>query len=301
VAPAPSNDGRAIAFLSSTATTPLQATVRTGSGSHAMDPDAIPPNFPKTLIAPEQVVFQSADGVQIHGQLFLPRDRTRPFPAVVFFHGGPQREMLLGWHYMYYYANAYSMNEYLASRGYAVLSVNFRSGIGYGMNFREALHYGPSGASEYNDVKAAAEYLRSRRDVDPARIGAWGGSYGGFLTAMALARSSDLYKAGVDFHGVHDWARELEIPVTDPDYKLAYESSPMNFVRTWKSPVLLMAGDNDPDVQFNQTVMLAGALRRQGVNVEERVFPGEGHDFLLYRTWRESYEEAAKVLDRWLK
>jgi dipeptidyl aminopeptidase/acylaminoacyl peptidase len=62
-----------------------------------------------------------------------------------------------------------------------------------------------------------------------------------------------------------------------------------------------MAGDNDPDVQFNQTVMLAGALRRQGVDVEERVFPGEGHDFLLYRTWRESYEATASFLDRWLK
>ncbi len=120
--------------------------------------------------------------------------------------------MLLGWHYMYYYSNAYALNQYLANSGYVVLSVNYRSGIGYGLDFREALHYGAAGGSEYNDVQGAGVYLRTRADVDPARIGAWGGSYGGYLTAMALARASDLFRAGVDFHGVHDWATELGIP-----------------------------------------------------------------------------------------
>jgi dipeptidyl aminopeptidase/acylaminoacyl peptidase len=208
--------------------------------------------------------------------------------------------MLLGWHPMYYYNNAYAMNQYLASLGYVVLSVNFRSGIGYGMEFREALNYGPSGGSEYADVQAAGVYLRTRADVDPARIGAWGGSYGGYLTAMALARSSDIYKAGVDFHGVHDWAREIYIPAGEPDYKVAFESSPMNFVDTWKSPVLLIAGDDDPDVQFNQTVMLADALRRRGVEHERLIFPDEVHDFLLWRTWRAAYDASAKFLMRHL-
>jgi hypothetical protein len=83
--------------------------------------------------------------------------------------------MLLGFHYMYYYSNAYEMNQYLASRGYLVLSVNYRSGIGYGLDFREALHYGAAGASEYNDVQGAGVYLRSREDVDSKRIGVWGG------------------------------------------------------------------------------------------------------------------------------
>jgi dipeptidyl aminopeptidase/acylaminoacyl peptidase len=86
--------------------------------------------------------------------------------------------MLLGWHWMGYYSNAYGMNQYLASRGYVVLSVNYRSGIGYGLDFREALNYGASGASEYNDVQGAGLYLRARSDVDPAHIGVWGGSYG---------------------------------------------------------------------------------------------------------------------------
>jgi dipeptidyl aminopeptidase/acylaminoacyl peptidase len=205
--------------------------------------------------------------------------------------------MLLGWHYMEYYANAYALNQYLANSGYVVLSVNFRSGIGYGLDFRETPNYGASGASDYNDVKGAGLYLRSRPEVDPARIGAWGGSYGGFLTAMALARSSDVYRAGVDFHGVHDWAVELNIPPTAPDYQLAFDSSPMAFVKNWRSPVLLIQGDDDPDVQFRNTVMLASALRKLKVEVEELIFPDEVHGFLLHRSWVAAYEAAVRFLN----
>ena len=119
--------------------------------------------------------------------------------------------MLLGWHYMDYYNNSYAMNQYLASLGYIVLSVNYRSGIGYGLDFREALNYGATGASEFNDVLGAGLYLRSRPDVDPKRIGLWGGSYGGYLTALGLARASDLFAVGVDFHGVHDWSADARL------------------------------------------------------------------------------------------
>src|SRR5206468_8104540 len=187
-------------------------------------------------VEPHQVIFSAADGLPIHGQLFLPkgvRGGARR-PAVIFFHGGSRRQMLLGWHYMGYYSNAYAMNQYLASRGYIVLSVNYRSGIGYGMEFREALNYGATGASEFNDVEGAGLYLRSRPDVDPKRIGRWGGSYGGYLTALGLARASDLFAAGVDLHGVHDWNHEIRnwLPSYDPEAKpdaaaLAWESSPL--------------------------------------------------------------------------
>src|SRR5207253_2898350 len=137
-------------------------------------------------------------------------------PAAIFFHGGSRREMLLGWHYLYYYRNAYALNQYLASRGFIVLSVNYRSGIGYGLEFREALHYGAQGTSEFADVLGAGLYLRGRGDVDPKRIGLWGGSYGGFLTAMGLARASEQFAAGVDLHGVHEW--NVEIRNWVPDY-----------------------------------------------------------------------------------
>src|SRR6185437_16897050 len=97
-----------------------------------------------------------------------PRDGkpAEKHPALVFMHGGSMRQMLVGWHYMYYYSNAYAMNQYLANHGYVVLSVNYRSGIGYGRDFREALKYGAAGASEYQDVVAAGKYLRARADVD---------------------------------------------------------------------------------------------------------------------------------------
>jgi dipeptidyl aminopeptidase/acylaminoacyl peptidase len=302
-APAPAADG-ALAFLHSDARRPARAAIRIGGEVRDLHPESIPADFPLgQMVTPQQVVFSSADGLAIHGQLFLPpgaKSGSRA-PAVVFYHGGSRRQMLLGWHYMYYYANAYALNQYLASRGFVVLSVNYRSGTGYGMEFREALRYGSSGASEYNDAQGAGVYLRSRADVDPERIGAWGGSYGGFLTAMSLARASDLFRAGVDVHGVHDWAVELEIPSTAADYQLAFESSPMAFLSTWRSPVLLIHGDDDRNVQFSQTVRLADALRRQHVDVEELIFPDELHDFLLWRTWLKADQAAASFLERKLK
>ncbi len=297
--PVVASEGGAVAFMRADAQKPLRAAVQDGRAEHDLDPSAIPASFPAaSMVTPQPVIFKSGDGLEIHGQLFLPPHASGRDPAAVFFHGGSRRQMLLGWNYMYYYSNAYALNQYLANSGYVVLSVNYRSGIGYGLNFREALHYGAAGGSEYQDAKAAAEYLRTRADVDPARIAAWGGSYGGYMTAMALARSSDLYRAGVDFHGVHDWAKELGIPAGAPDYKIAFDSSPMAFVDGWRSPVLLIQGDDDRNVQFNQTVMLADALRRRNVAVEELVFPDEIHDFLLWRSWRDSYRATVEFLGR---
>ncbi len=290
------------AFLRSDAQHPAHPAIRLDNGVRDLDPAAIPSDFPlQHMVVPQQVVFSSADGLPIHGQLFLPPNKPlKPAPAMVFFHGGSRRQMLLGWHYMYYYSNAYALNQYLANSGYVVLSVNYRSGTGYGLDFREALDYGASGGSEYNDVQGAGVYLRSRSDVDAARIGAWGGSYGGYLTALALARASDLFRAGVDFHGVHNWATELDIPPTEPDYRVAFESSPLAYVKGWRSPVLLIQGDDDRNVQFKQTVVLADALRRQKVEVEELVFPDEVHDFLLHRSWLEAYRAAVRFLERHL-
>jgi dipeptidyl aminopeptidase/acylaminoacyl peptidase len=267
--------------------------------------DLIEPAVPKDLVEPQPVIFAASDGLPIHGQLFLPRSGAAKHPAIVFFHGGSRRQMLLGWHYMGYYANAYAMNQYLASRGYVVLSVNYRSGIGYGMEFREALGYGTRGASEVADVTGAALYLRTRPDVDPKRIGAWGGSYGGYLVAFALAKSSELYAAGVDIHGVHDWSSEIKVwaPSWDPAKneelgRLAWQSSPLAYVDTWRSPVLLIHGDDDRNVAFTETIHLAEELRKRNVDVELMVLPDEVHDFLLHRSWIAVYTAAAEFFDR---
>ncbi len=314
-APAPLADGSGIALLYSTANRPATPALVTGSHGpiRNLANNALPAAFPlHSLVQPQLVTFPAADGMELHGQLFLPPgdDPAHPtrHPAAVFFHGGSRREMLLGWHYMQYYSNAYGMNQYLASRGYVVLSVNYRSGIGYGLDFREAMNYGATGASEYNDVEGAGLYLRGRSDVDPARIGAWGGSYGGYLTALALARASDLYAAGVDWHGVHDWNLEFDALVpgwdTERDLqarRLAYRSSPMSSTATWRSPVLLIQGDDDRNVNFDQTVQLTEDLRARGVHVETIVFPDEVHDFVQHRHWVEAYQATAGFLDRMLK
>jgi len=305
--PVVASDG-AIAVLRSDTRLPIRAAV--ASSGHLVDlaPQAIPADFPAaSFVVPQQVIFPAADGLDIHGQLFMPAGIApgEHRPAMVFFHGGSQRQMLLGWHYMEYYSNAYAMNQYLASLGYIVLSVNYRSGIGYGLNFREALNYGASGASEFNDVIGAGLYLKSRTDVDGARIGSWGGSYGGYLTALALARASNLFAAGVDMHGVHDWNGVLSnfSPNYDPREhaeiaRLAFESSPMASVSTWRSPVLLIHGDDDRNVPFAQTEMLVEALRRQKIEFEELIFPDEIHDFLLRRDWVRAYNASAEFLGR---
>src|SRR5205807_10057538 len=160
---------------------------------------ALPGDFPsRQLVVPKQVIFKSEDGLEIHGQLFVPNGRAQAGPALIFMHGGPIRQMMLGFHYMDYYHNAYAMNQYMASRGYVVLSVNYRTGIMYGRHFREPKDGGPRGGAEYRDIVAAGKYLQSLPNVDAKRIGVWGGSYGGYLTAMGLAHDSDLFGAGVD-------------------------------------------------------------------------------------------------------
>jgi dipeptidyl aminopeptidase/acylaminoacyl peptidase len=209
---------------------------------------------------------------------------------------------------MYYYHNAYAMNQYLASRGYVVLSVNYRLGIMYGRAFREAANASWRGAAEYKDVLAGAKFLQSQPTVDPKKIGLWGGSYGGYLTALGLARNSDLFAAGVDLHGVHDWSVFLphwENRPGAPDQKeaekLAFESSPDAAVLSWKSPVLLIHGDDDRNVPFGQTVDLVQRLREQHVVFEELIFPDEIHAFLLWKNWVKAYTATADFFDRTLK
>jgi len=302
----------AVAFLRSETKRPARAAIQTGGSISDLAPDAIPADFPAdSLVAPQQVIYTASDGMAIHGQLFLPPN-SRPgekHPALVFMHGGSRRQMLLGWHYMDYYNNAYAMNQYLASQGYVVLSINYRSGIGYGLNFREAVNYGASGASEYHDVEGAGLYLKGRADVEPAHIGLWGGSYGGYLTALGLARGSDLFAAGVDFHGVHDWtvrnaanAAAEDSPVNETARqeaaRVALASSPMASVRTWRSPVLLIHGDDDRNVNFSETVSMVAALRQQGVYFEQLIIPDEIHGFLRHQSWLRGYHAAADFFKR---
>jgi dipeptidyl aminopeptidase/acylaminoacyl peptidase len=298
-----------IAFLASGATTPARAEILVEGERRVLAPDTPPASFPADrLVAPEQVIFSADDGLRIHGQLFRPPAACGdgPHPGLLFLHGGSRRQMLLGFHHGGYYHNAYAFNQYMAAaRCWAVLSVNFRSGIGYGLDFREAENYGAGGASELADVTGAARWLAARADVDGRRIALWGGSYGGYLTALGLARAPELFAAGVDVHGVHDWNITIRnfVPSYDatarPETALtALESSPMYDLSRWRAPVLVVHGDDDRNVPFSETVQLVEALRLRGVHVEQLVFPDEVHSFLLHENWVRTFQRAAEFLDR---
>jgi dipeptidyl aminopeptidase/acylaminoacyl peptidase len=305
-------DGKTIVCFGSTATSPAmpyRIVVKTEAlpaSREMIAAEALPKDFPSAqLVEPQTVTFRSDDGLEIHGQLFVPRGRTQPgAPALIFAHGGPPRQMMPGFHYMYYYHNAYAENQYLASLGYVVLSVNYRLGAMYGRAFREPANSGWRGSAEYKDVVAGAKYLQGLAYVDRKRIGIWGGSYGGLLVALALSRNSDIFAAGVDFHGVHDWSALLgrRLGEDAPDYKeavkLAFDSSPVAFVAGWKSPVLFMHGDDDRNVPFSQTTDLVQRLRQQNVEIEQIIFPDEIHDFLLWKTWVRGYKAEAEFFER---
>jgi dipeptidyl aminopeptidase/acylaminoacyl peptidase len=305
------SDGRSVVFLSADARNPMRPVVISQSGDRfgaARDvaPQAVPEEYPGAqFVVPQPVIFRSPDGMMIHGQLFLPpRAGSTRHPALLFFHGGPYRQMLLGANPMGAYTNMYAMNQYFASRGYVVLSVNYRGGTGYGLNFRVPPKFGPSGASEFNDITGAANYLKSRADVDSKRLGVWGGSYGGYMTALALARASDTFAAGVDYAGVHDWSGVLKVyaaagaqSATD---SLARASSPLSSIKRWRSPVLVIQADDDHNVPFNQTVQLMTALREQKVPNELIVIPNEIHDLLLHRSWLTYFHAQSDFFDKHL-
>ena len=306
--PVVASDNTSVAVLHSDAHFPMRVAMVDDGSLVDLAPQTIPPDFPGSrFVEPQQVIISATDGLAIHGQLFLPPGGKagERHPAVVFFHGGSRRQMLLGFDWIEYYSQAYAMNQYLASKGYIVLSVNYRGGIGYGLNFREALNYGPSGASEFNDVMGAGLYLKNRSDVDGRRIACWGGSYGGYLTALALARASDVFAAGVDYSGVTDWNKIIHAlqpdynPLENPEQaQLAFLSSPIASVSIWRSPVLLIQGDDDQDVPFAQTVQLVESLREHGVDFEELIFPDELHQILLRRNWIRAYTAEEDFLDR---
>jgi len=296
--PAVTGDGKSIAFIGAGAKRPpLPEVVSTDGGAPKLiGEDRIPSDFPTDqLVVPKKVVFHASDGTTVHGQLFE-RPGGGKKPGIIFVHGGPPRQMLLGWHYMDYYSNGYAVNQYLANHGYVVMSVNYRLGIGYGHNFHHPDHAGARGASEYLDVKAGGEYLRSLPNVDAKRVGIWGGSYGGFLTALALARNSDIFAAGVDYHGVHSWMEHFAEQELEQQFSpepadiaqakvVAWKSSPESSMATWRSPVLLIQGDDDRNVHFHQTVDLAQRLAKKGVSFEEMVIPDEIHGFLRHASW----------------
>jgi dipeptidyl aminopeptidase/acylaminoacyl peptidase len=256
--PAITGDNNTVAYFSSTGQRPLvgaMISLKTHK-TKLIGLKLLAANFPvKQMAIPKQVIYKSPDGTTVHAQLFVPQGGPAKKPALVYIHGGPQRQMLLGWHYMDYYSIDYALEEYLVSMGFEVLSVNYRQGIGYGYDFQR-----PAAGANYIDVKAGGVWLASQPDVDTSRFGVFGGSAGGALAASALARDSKLFKAGVIIHG--DSPEPLD---------------------AWTSPTMIIHGDDDRNVAFSAGVSLVSRFRAKGAPYfETLVIPGDSHHWLKY-------------------
>jgi dipeptidyl aminopeptidase/acylaminoacyl peptidase len=277
-APTPLAAGR-IAYIAGGWQTPPAVMRRAASTSLAAGPSTTvaaglpktPASFPSAdLTKPTLVEFPGTDGERAFGQLFVPAHTTGC--AVIFAHGGIRRQMLPGFHYLDAYSYLYEMNQYLASRGCVVLSVEYRSSIMRGEAFRNAPGWGFAGNTEMLDVVGGSKYLLARKDVDASRgIGIFGLSWGGYITSQALSKHSDIFKAGFDMAGVHDAAGDRA------------QYGAVAHVDTWTSPVFLAQGDDDRNVTFSQGLTLARALqvKRPDVEFRQQVFPGQTHDLYL--------------------
>ncbi|MBV8750885.1 MAG: S9 family peptidase [Candidatus Eremiobacteraeota bacterium] len=291
-----------VAYVNGGWAAPPQVTHLAGGAAHSLVAAPTPREYPAdAFVRPRPVTFRAADGLTIHGQLFVPQDGAAEHPALIFDHGGPSRQMLPGYHYMEPYTKLYQLNQVLANRGFVVLSINYRSGIMYGHDFREAKHAGWHGASEYQDVLAGAALLRARPDVDRKHLGIWGLSYGGYLTALGLARNSDIFAAGADQAGISDWRGLFDFYLGKPagsaeQRRIAYEASTDASLVHWRSPIYLSQADDDRNVPFSEAVDLATRLRERGISVTESAVPNDAHAYLTYAHELARFEETADFL-----
>ncbi len=306
--PVITGDNATIAFLSSTAQRPLLPAVMSINKGPVklLGENLIPSGFPQAeLVTPKHVTFKAPDGQMVYGQLFEPKNTgTGKRPAIIYVHGGPQRQMVLGWHFMDYYSIDYGLNQYLTNLGFTVLSVNYRLGIGYGYKFQRALNAGAMGASEYQDVKAAGEWLAKLSTVDAKKIGIYGGSYGGYLVALALGKDSKLFAAGVDIHGVNNRfansGQSTREPAPDADLyeKAVVKSSPVTYLDTWTSPTLIIHADDDRNVNFSQSVDLARRFEDKKFDFEYLAIPDDTHHWMKFSNGVKVSEVTAEFLKR---
>ncbi|HHT84480.1 MAG: alpha/beta fold hydrolase [Bacillota bacterium] len=274
---------------------------------------------PEKQFVSEEVSFESAGGLTIYGYLMKPKNIAEgtKIPALVWVHGGPVRQMRPGWHPLRTYALFHGLNQYLVHRGYAVLSVNFRGGIGYGRDFRNALFH-KMGVDDVADVVNAAKYLKSLPYVDPDRVGVWGISYGGYMTLHSLTQYPDVFKAGVNIAGIWDfiqWTKWADghygkgaglfkaylggEPEDSP--KLYAQASPVTFVDNMIRPLLNLHGTADANVDFEQLDRIAKDCVEHGKCHENVYYPGEAHTFAKKATWLDAMHRIERFLDQHLK
>lgn len=252
------------------------------------------------------VEIPARDGMKIPGHLYRPARSGRGGPAVIFVHGaGYLQNVHKGWSSSYYHE--YLFHHLLREHGYLVLDIDYRGSKGYGRDWRTAI-YRHMGGTDLTDQVDAAKWLVSQQGADPKRIGIYGGSYGGFITLMAMFTQPDVFAAGAALRPVSDWAlynqgytsNILNLPQKDPEaYK---QSSPIFFANGLKGALLICHGMVDTNVHFVDTVRLAQRLiELRKENWELAVYPVEDHSFKEAASWTDEYKRIYKLFETNLK
>jgi dipeptidyl aminopeptidase/acylaminoacyl peptidase len=306
----PSPDGSQIAFVHSTANQPPELYVaanRAGADARRIttSPTAEWRSFP--WITPEIVHVPARDGVQVPARIYRPQDvGAQPNgAAVIFVHGAGYLQNVHNWWSTYY--REYMFHHLLAQRGYVVLDIDYRGSAGYGRDWRTAI-YRHMGGKDLTDQVDGSRYLQQNFGIDPERIGIYGGSYGGFITLMALFTAPESFGAGAALRSVTDWAhynhgytgRILNLPQDDT---LAYRrSSPIYFAEGLEDPLLIAHGMVDTNVHFSDVVRLAQRLIELGkTDWEMAVYPVENHAFVEPSSWADEYRRILELFDENLR
>jgi dipeptidyl aminopeptidase/acylaminoacyl peptidase len=255
--------------------------------------------------------FTTRDGLTIDGVMYKPaaKTATKPLPVIVLAHGGSRGPTIAPGATMTF-GEAVPLS--LVDKGYAYVAINYRSGEGYGLRFRETPAYGgkSEGHGDIDDFVDLAAFLAKDRALDVKRMGVFGGSYGGYLVTNLLARHSDLYAAGASLYGVGDWVRELEqdtgltlnmnVPMRMDVEALMHRSSATSQMDTWKSPLFLAQGDGDTDGHMEADISFWTGLTQRGVPVEAHVYPNEQHGFSRWTTKLNAYGSMEAFFDKYL-
>lgn len=281
--------------------------------------DSMPAGLAEKLQEQEHVRYQGALDWDIDGFLLKPADfdPNKRYPALVWVHGGPIRQLRGSWHPSYSYAHFYAVNQYLADQGYVVLSVNYRGGIGYGKEFRFGL-YRKMGVDDVLDVVNAGRYLKQLSYVDADKVGVYGLSYGGYMTLHCLTQYPEEFAVGVNFAGIWDyaqWARWIEsrshrggtqfacffcgMPSDAPE--LYAQGSPVTFRESLSRPLINFQGTKDANVDFAQLDRIVEDCVQLGKTYEAYYYPNEVHMFAYRHTWRDVLPKLERDLAKYLK
>jgi len=254
---------------------------------------------------PEFVTFKATDGATVYARLYRPEKPEKKGPAVIFVHGAGYLQNAHKWWSDYFHE--YQFNNFLADNGYTVLDIDYRGSAGYGRDWRTGIHRN-MGGKDLSDHVDGAKFLVEKCDVSPGKIGLYGGSYGGFITLMAMFKNPETFAAGAALRSVTDWAHYnhgytaniLNTPVED---SIAYRrSSPIYFADGLQGALIMCHGMVDDNVQFQDIVRLTQRLIELGKeNWELAVYPVESHGFTEPSSWVDEYKRIFKLFEENLK